>query len=75
MANIRQMKFSWSGALLAAMVIVVILSALISFSSDSKPASPARVWKCPPGTVMVETSRYYPFVQPACIAGVYATRK
>lgn len=60
--------------LVAALVAVVILTGVTAVQHRrDKPSPPPPTWHCPAGTVMLPTSNYYPRVQPACIAGVYAT--
>lgn len=71
--NIPGTPIEWG--LIVALIVVTGPTAAGLVGDPPPPAPPVKHWYCPAGTVMVGTSRFYPPTQPACVAGLYATRK
>lgn len=76
------MKLKWpfrinpiEAGLVAALLAVVVMTGWQTMHPSAPYPAPKQFsWQCPSGTVMLETSRFFPPIQPACVAGSYATK-
>lgn len=70
--------FRYSGPIewgfLVPLIIVLVIMCYLLLTTPTHVPPPLPAWHCPQGTVMIETSNFYAPVQPACVAGTYATR-